>query len=128
MARLNGEDEDDEMTEMEAEMDRLNMMGSTGSTPFNSGKSAQSAGGGRGGGAYLPAGAVPSQNGVLSKHAAEFWFPECRNCPCCKGFKHGCSCCNGGTNTCTNASCHATEPVAGEKSTADALPPAPAVS
>ena len=26
-------------------------------------------------------------------HAAEFWFPECRNCECCKGFKHGCDCC-----------------------------------
>lgn len=25
-------------------------------------------------------------------HAAEFWFPECRECTCCKGYKHGCSC------------------------------------
>jgi hypothetical protein len=43
-------------------------------------------------GSFLPAGATPQQNGVLSPHAAEFWFPECRNCPCCKGFKHGCPC------------------------------------
>ena len=28
---------------------------------------------------------LPSQNGRLSTHAAEFWFPECRNCTCCKG-------------------------------------------
>ena len=28
---------------------------------------------------------LPSQNGRLSSHAAEFWFPECRNCSCCKG-------------------------------------------
>ena len=25
-------------------------------------------------------------------HAAEFWFPECRDCACCKGYMHGCSC------------------------------------
>ena len=36
-------------------------------------------------GSYLPVGATPKQNGVLSPVAAEFWFPECRNCPCCKG-------------------------------------------
>lgn len=41
----------------------------------------------------LPSGAMPtSQNGKLSEHAAEFWFPECRECQCCKGFKHGCNC------------------------------------
>ena len=51
-------------------------------------------------GGFLPPGAVPSQNGVLSKHAAEFWFPESRNCTCCNGFKHGCQCCRSGTNTC----------------------------
>lgn len=37
----------------------------------------------------------------LASQAAEFWFPECRDCDCCKGFKHGCSCgglckCSGG--------------------------------
>ena len=38
----------------------------------------------------------------LASQAAEFWFPECRDCTCCKGYKHGCSCgglcqCSGGT-------------------------------
>jgi hypothetical protein len=27
-----------------------------------------------------------------SHHFAEIWYPECRDCPCCRGFKHGCSC------------------------------------
>jgi len=30
---------------------------------------------------------------VLPPHAEEFWFPECRNCTCCHGYKHGCGCC-----------------------------------
>eukprot|EP00547_Thalassionema_nitzschioides_P005236 CAMPEP_0194218604 /NCGR_PEP_ID=MMETSP0156-20130528/24135_1 /TAXON_ID=33649 /ORGANISM="Thalassionema nitzschioides, Strain L26-B" /LENGTH=151 /DNA_ID=CAMNT_0038948015 /DNA_START=221 /DNA_END=676 /DNA_ORIENTATION=+ len=35
--------------------------------------------------------ALPSH---LVKHAAEFWFPECRDCACCKGYKFGCpNCC-----------------------------------
>jgi hypothetical protein len=38
----------------------------------------------------------------LAAHAAEFWFPECRDCTCCNGYKHGCPCgglckCSGGT-------------------------------
>lgn len=39
----------------------------------------------------------------LVSQAAEFWFPECRDCACCKGYKHGCPCggglckCSGGT-------------------------------
>jgi CCCH-type zinc finger len=61
------------------------------------------------GGSYLPAGAVPRQNGVLSAHAKEFWFPECRNCSCCKGFKHGCDCCAGGVDTCAKEDCINTE-------------------
>lgn len=28
----------------------------------------------------------------LARHANEFWFPESRDCTCCKGFKHGCQC------------------------------------
>eukprot|EP00804_Cyclotella_cryptica_P020751 CCRYP_016591-RA/>CCRYP_016591-RA protein AED:0.31 eAED:0.31 QI:0/-1/0/1/-1/1/1/0/131 len=32
-------------------------------------------------------------------HAAEFWFPECRECACCRGFKHGCLC--GGLCVCS---------------------------
>jgi hypothetical protein len=35
-------------------------------------------------------------------HAAEFWFPECRDCACCKGYKHGCSC--GGVCKCSQKS------------------------
>lgn len=58
-------------------------------------------------GPYVPEAAVPRQNGKLSQFAGEFWFPECRNCPCCKGFKHGCECCknSSGVDTCTNESC-----------------------
>lgn len=41
------------------------------------------------GGGLMPLGATPSQGGVLSPYASEFWFPECRDCACCKGFKHG---------------------------------------
>mmetsp|Transcript_40534 Transcript_40534/g.41369 ORF Transcript_40534/g.41369 Transcript_40534/m.41369 type:complete len:370 (-) Transcript_40534:556-1665(-) len=57
------------------------------------------------GASTLPAGATPGEGGVLNAHAAEFWFPECRNCTCCNGFKHGCSCCKNGVNTCQNESC-----------------------
>jgi len=56
-------------------------------------------------GPYVPEAAVPRQNGKLSQFAGEFWFPECRNCPCCKGFKHGCVCCKSGVDTCTDKSC-----------------------
>lgn len=57
-------------------------------------------------GPHVPQAAVPTQNGKLSQFAGEFWFPECRNCPCCKGFKHGCDCCKtGGVDTCKDASC-----------------------
>ncbi len=55
--------------------------------------------------AILPPGAVPSRNGKLSAHAAEFWFPECMKCPCCKGFRHGCSCCSAIIDTCTHPNC-----------------------
>ena len=45
--------------------------------------------------------ALPSH---LAKHAAEFWFPECRDCSCCKGFKYGCNCAasNGGSCACVS--------------------------
>eukprot|EP00548_Thalassiothrix_antarctica_P015766 CAMPEP_0194169122 /NCGR_PEP_ID=MMETSP0154-20130528/3803_1 /TAXON_ID=1049557 /ORGANISM="Thalassiothrix antarctica, Strain L6-D1" /LENGTH=233 /DNA_ID=CAMNT_0038880367 /DNA_START=33 /DNA_END=731 /DNA_ORIENTATION=+ len=36
--------------------------------------------------------ALPSH---LVKHAAEFWFPECRDCMCCHGYKFGCRSCTG---------------------------------
>ncbi len=76
----------------------------------------------------LSMGAIPQHNGVLSKHAAEFWFPECRNCLCCKGFKHGCPCCVGAINTCKDAGC--VDGAMGEKSDQSApdntfLPPPP---
>lgn len=54
---------------------------------------------------YLPTGAVPSVNGKLSTHAAEFWFPESRGCKCCKGFKYGCDCTKNGFIACQEAGC-----------------------
>lgn len=51
-------------------------------------------------------GSVPLVNGHLSQHAADFWFPESRNCPCCAGFKHGCKCTKSGrTHTCSDPGC-----------------------
>jgi len=55
--------------------------------------------------AQVPFGAMPVYNGTLSAHAKEFWFPECRNCTCCQGYKHGCKCCVGGVNTCQDSGC-----------------------
>eukprot|EP00980_Cylindrotheca_fusiformis_P001819 scaffold408_cov71-Cylindrotheca_fusiformis.AAC.20 len=37
----------------------------------------------------------------MAAHAAEFWFPECRDCTCCKGFKHGCSCASSNHGICS---------------------------
>ena len=96
------DDEDAAMAELEEEMQRARVRTSGVSTNRSDGPPPR---GGGGGGAYLPPGAVPSQNGVLSAHAKEFWFPECRNCTCCKGFKHGCDCCTGGVDTCTKDHC-----------------------
>jgi len=28
----------------------------------------------------------------IAKYKAEIWYPECRDCGCCQGFKHGCTC------------------------------------
>ena len=56
--------------------------------------------------AYVPAGAMPvGANGALSPQAAEFWFPECRDCTCCKGFKYGCDCRSRGATHCEDPSC-----------------------
>jgi len=80
------------MEELEKEMEKsLINNGVTTSSPLKAG--------------VVPAGAMPSRNGVLSSHAAEFWFPVSRNCPCCKGFKHGCRCCTSNITTCTNPDC-----------------------
>ena len=89
------DEEDRAMAELEEEMHRAR----------NSSNGGSSRGGGASSGSYLPAGAVPRQNGVLSVHAKEFWFPESRNCSCCKGFKHGCDCCTGGVDTCAKGDC-----------------------
>ena len=85
------------MAELEEEMHRAR--------PVSSTSGSSRGGGGTSSGSYLPVGAVPRQNGVLSVHAKEFWFPECRNCSCCKGFKHGCECCVGGVDTCAKGDC-----------------------
>jgi hypothetical protein len=44
---------------------------------------------------------------TLPPFANEMWFPECRDCSCCSGFKHGCSCCSGAINTCIKPGCSA---------------------
>ena len=90
------------MAELEEEMHRARVRPGGASTHRSDGPPPA-----RGG--FLPPGAVPSQNGVLNAHAKEFWFPESRNCTCCKGFKHGCDCCTGGVDTCTNANCVSAE-------------------
>jgi hypothetical protein len=62
--------------------------------------------------AFIPAGAMPiSHNGQLSKHAAEFWFPESKDCACCGGFKYGCACQNSGATECHCAGLIATNEV-----------------
>lgn len=101
------------MADLEAEMEQSDLAESPKPT-HNGNTSTASRSNNKPSGGYLPPGAVPSQNGVLSKHAAEFWFPEARNCTCCSGFKHGCGCCKGGVDTCTNPSCLSAEPVASQ--------------
>ena len=57
-------------------------------------------------GAFLPPGARPTtKSGALGTHANEFWFPECRNCPCCRGFKHGCKCRTPQVTSCQDPNC-----------------------
>jgi hypothetical protein len=57
-------------------------------------------------GGVMPPGAMPTTaGGGLSNVANEFWFPESRNCPCCKGYKHGCKCRVGAVDCCTNPEC-----------------------
>lgn len=102
------DDDDAALAELEEEMQHPNLhQGREGGEGSN--RNIGSGSGRGGGGSFLPAGAMPSQNGVLSVHAKEFWFPECRNCACCKGFKHGCECCLGGVDTCTKSDCVSSE-------------------
>ena len=60
-------------------------------------------------GGVMPSGAMPTtKSGGLSNVANEFWFPESRNCPCCKGYKHGCKCRVGSVQVCTDPGCTST--------------------
>lgn len=72
----------------------------------------------------IPAGAVPTEkSGRLSSHAAEFWFPECRECVCCKGFKHGCDCVKKERFiACQATTCHIDPSHHGQKLTEDTAP------
>jgi hypothetical protein len=36
----------------------------------------------------------------IAKYKAEIWYPECRDCGCCQGFKHGCACCPSNNGVC----------------------------
>jgi hypothetical protein len=77
-------------------------------------------------GPTVPSGALPSMNGKLTRAAAEFWFPECRECECCKGFKHGCPCCVPPVSVCSCSAPSASGEGEGEQqqqgSSAPALP------
>lgn len=54
----------------------------------------------------MPKGAMPTTaGGGLSSLANEFWFPESRNCSCCKGYKHGCKCRVGTVDVCQDPLC-----------------------
>jgi len=36
--------------------------------------------------------------GGFGSSAHEYWFPECRDCGCCRGYKYGCVCVQGGVS------------------------------
>ncbi len=55
-------------------------------------------------GTFVPS-SIPSVNGKLSAHAAEFWFPGSRECQCCHGFKYGCNCAKNGFLACQLEGC-----------------------
>ena len=59
-----------------------------------------------------PAVATSELPAHLAHHAAEFWFPECRNCQCCNGYKHGCTCSpsHGGVCRCSGGSLQPSAP------------------
>lgn len=70
----------------------------------------------------------PAYTGTVSglpahmvKHANEFWFPESRDCTCCKGFKHGCECAASHGGIC--ASCSTGPPPPSSSLQAAAAPP-----
>ena len=37
--------------------------------------------------------------GGIGSSAHEYWFPECRDCGCCRGYKFGCVCVQGGVSS-----------------------------
>lgn len=74
-------DRDQDMTDMEGLVVAMN--GTSGVRAGGSG-----IGGGRGGG-----------GGDIGSSAHEYWFPECRDCGCCRGYKYGCVCVQGGVST-----------------------------
>lgn len=90
----------DNMAQLEKEMENLGEeSGEASPVSSSSGPKASS-------GARLPPGAMPTtQSGALDRLANEFWFPECRNCPCCKGYKHGCKCRVGPVEECQEPTC-----------------------
>lgn len=46
-----------------------------------------------------------SDSSAISSHDRDTWYPECRNCPCCHGMKHGCGCIKVGVDACANPDC-----------------------
>ncbi len=59
---------------------------------------------------------VGGNHGGVAAH--EYWYPECADCGCCKGFKYGCVCVQGGVNTmckCTSVTRRANGAVGGDK-------------
>ena len=66
---------------------------------------------------FIPSGATPvGADGMPTSKANEFWFPDCRDCPCCKGYKYGCACMATGVVECCDMDCGA--PTGGEAYTA----------
>ena len=103
----------DDMADLEKDMDNTTMRNDSGSTPGSPSATPSNTGsaGGRGPtkGGVLPPGAMPTtKSGGLSNVANEFWFPESRNCPCCKGYKHGCKCRVGSVESCQDPGCTTT--------------------
>ena len=79
-------------SDIEAEMDRdqemADMEGLVVAMNETSGVRAGGRGNGGGGG-----------GGGIGSSAHEYWFPECRDCGCCRGYKYGCVCVQGGVST-----------------------------
>lgn len=93
------------MEELEAEMDKITAGPNAATAVAHQPATTSTSGASKSIRSGLPVGAAPMHAGILDALAAEFWFPECRNCECCHGFKHGCQCCKGGVNTCQMENC-----------------------